>query len=178
MYRFFIRSCKTLGAFIIHPCLPYFWNLANSRVFSLHGHYSASSLLLTPPTPSRLPPLSRCLRLYGFLAPPISGTGRGGSLQLLGVSLPSCCCFNPARVNRRISQSATFHAAFALRKRARPPGLRLSRPYLHSLSLRPDDLLTILKDGFVDRLQRFDFSPLHYPSYKVSDSSLGGTVSH
>src|SRR6516165_10239955 len=107
MYRFFLRSCKLRGVFIIHPCLPYCWNLANSRVSSLHGHYSASSLLLTPPTPSRLPP--------------ISGSGRGGSLQLLGVPLSSCCRFNPARVNRRVSQCATFHAALALRKRARPP---------------------------------------------------------
>jgi hypothetical protein len=93
--------------------------LANSRVSSLDGHYSASSLLLTPPTPSRLPPISRCSRLYGFLFLSISGPGRGGSLQLLGVSLPSCCRFNPARVVRRISQLASSHAAFTLRKRAR-----------------------------------------------------------
>src|SRR5215469_13782090 len=127
MYRFFLRSCKLMGVFIIHPCLPYCPNLANSRVSSLHGHYSASPLLLTPPTPSRLPPISRCSRLYGFLLPPISGTGRGGSLQLLGVPLPSCCRFNPARVVRRISQFASSHAAFTLRKRARL-SLRL-RPF-------------------------------------------------
>src|SRR6516164_7800972 len=119
MYRFFLRSCKLMGVFIIHPCLPYCSNLANSRVFSLHGNYSASSLLLTLPTPSRLPPISRCFRLYGFLLPPISGAGRGGSLQLLSVSLPSCCRFNPARVVRRISQFASSHAAFPRRKRAR-----------------------------------------------------------
>src|SRR5215469_16322787 len=58
MYRFFLRSCKLMGVFIIHPCLPYCPNLANSRVSSLHGRYSASPLLLTPPTPSRLPPIS------------------------------------------------------------------------------------------------------------------------
>ena len=80
-------------------------------------------------------------RLYGFLLPPISGPGRGGSLQLLGVPLSSCCRFNPARVVRRFSQFASSHAAFAL-------GFLwvsgLSRPHLRSLSLRPDDLLTIL----------------------------------
>ena len=102
-------------------------------------------------------------------------SGRGGSLRLLGVSLPSCCCFNPARVNRRFSQPATSHAAFAQRTRARPPGRRISRPNLHSLSLRPDDSLTILKDGFVSRFQRFDFSPPCYSSYEVSDCYLGGT---
>src|ERR1700681_3367861 len=49
-------------------------------------------------------------------------TGRGGLLQLLSVSLPSCCRSHPARVARRFSQFATIHAAFALRLRARPPG--------------------------------------------------------
>jgi hypothetical protein len=49
-------------------------------------------------------------------------TGRGGFLQLLSVSLPSCCRSHPARVARRFSQFATIHAAFALRLRARPPG--------------------------------------------------------
>ena len=151
----------------------------SSRVSSLPGNYSASSLLLTLPTPSHLPPLSRCFRLYGFLLPPISGSGRGGSLQLLGVSLSSCCRFNPASVNCRVSQFATFHAAFASTEESSANwGFRLSRPNLRSLSLRPDDLLTILKDGFVDRHQKFDFSPLCYPSYKASDYYLGGSISH
>ena len=65
---------------------------------------------------------------------------------------------------------------------------RLPRPDFHRLvdtdfqdtplSLRPDDLLTILKDGFVDRHQKFDFSPLCYPSYKAPDYYLGGSISH
>jgi hypothetical protein len=65
---------------------------------------------------------------------------------LLGVSLPSCCRFNPASVNRRASQFATFHAAFASTEASSANwGFRFSRPDLRSLSLRPDDLLTILK---------------------------------
>src|SRR4029077_3038343 len=55
---------------------------------------------------------------------------------------------------------------------------RLSRPNLRALSLRPDDLLTILKDGFVDRLRKFGFSPPRYPSYEASDFCLGGSISH
>src|SRR5262245_52880585 len=108
-------------------------------------------------------------------APLLSEAGRGGPLQSLGASLPSCCCFNPAGAKRRISQIATLRAAFAHFVRARPPGTLVSRPDLHSLSLRPDDSLTILKDGFVDRLQRFGFSPPCYPSYKASDYYLDGT---
>ena len=40
--------------------------------------------------------------------------GRVGLLQLLNVSLFSCCRYHPARVFRRISQFASVHAAFAL----------------------------------------------------------------
>ena len=43
-----------------------------------------------------------------------------------------------------------------------------------SAAPRPDDLLTILKDGFVDRFRKFGFSPLRYPSYKVLTFTLVG----
>jgi hypothetical protein len=94
---------------------------------------------------------------------------------LLGLSLSSCCCFNPASVNCRVSQFATFHAAFASPEASSANwGFRFSRPNLHLLSLRPDDLLTILEDGFVDRFRKFGFSPLRYPSYKVLTFTLVG----
>jgi hypothetical protein len=94
---------------------------------------------------------------------------------LLDVPLSSCCRFNPASVNRRVSQFATFHAAFASTEASSANwGFRFSRPNLRSLSLRPDDLLTILEDGFVNRFRKFDFSPLRYPSYKVLTFALVG----
>ena len=94
---------------------------------------------------------------------------------MLSLSLSSCCCFNPASVNCRVSQFATFHAAFASTEASSANwGFRLSRPNLHLLSLRPDDLLTILEDGFVDRFRKFGFSPLRYPSYKVLTFTLVG----
>src|ERR1700720_2860019 len=68
----------------------------NSRAPLLHGHCSASSLIRTHPPPSRLRSISRLSRLYDL---PCSGDfspGRGGLLQLLGVSLPPCCRFHPA----------------------------------------------------------------------------------
>jgi hypothetical protein len=49
-------------------------------------------------------------------------TGRGGFLQLLSASLPSCCRFHPARVKSPLQSGATIHAAFALQLQARPPG--------------------------------------------------------
>ena len=110
---------------------------------SLHGNYSASWLLRTHPSPSRL---STDFPWFGYTVSLCSAdfaAGRGGLLQLLGASLSSCCRYYPARVSRRIGQIATFHAAFTPLPRARPLGLTFSGPPVRLLSLRPDDSLTI-----------------------------------
>src|SRR3974377_1661360 len=76
------RLCHLVLAF------PMVGDVANSRAPSLHGRYSASTLLRTHPPPSRLRSTSRLSRLYDL---PCSGDfapGRGGLLQLLGMSLP------------------------------------------------------------------------------------------
>src|SRR6266513_6499718 len=63
-YRLRLRSCKLMGAFIISPLPPILLEpLQNSRAPSLPGHYSASSLLRTHPSPSRRSPTSRFRRL-------------------------------------------------------------------------------------------------------------------
>src|SRR5450759_5311657 len=72
--------------------------VTNSRAPSLRGHCSASSLLRTHPPPSRRRSISRLSRLYYL---PCSGDfspGRGGFLQLLGMSLSPCCRFHPAEI--------------------------------------------------------------------------------
>ena len=51
---------------------------------------------------------------------------------------------------------ATLHAAFAQKREARPSDFVLSRPYGFT-ALRPGDSLTILVDGFVNRLQNGKF---------------------
>src|SRR5207247_10275159 len=87
--------------------------VTNSRVPSLHGHYPASALLRTHPSPSRLRLISRWTGYPTYLASADFAAGRGGLLQLLSVSLSPCCRSHPAEVVRRVSQSATAHAAFA-----------------------------------------------------------------
>jgi hypothetical protein len=89
----------------------------------LGGHYSASSLVRTPPPPSPLRPTSRVLRLYGLPCSGVFAPGGGGLLQLRSASLSPCCRYHPAGVEYRASQPTTLHAAFTLRKRARPPVL-------------------------------------------------------
>ena len=124
-YSFRLRSCSLMGAFIISPLPPISPKaLQNSRASSLHGHYPASSLLQARPPPSRLRPTSRGLRLYGLPGSGDFSSGRGGLLQLLGVSWSPCCRYHPAGVNCRVSHPASVHAAFAPPLRARPPGLR------------------------------------------------------
>src|ERR1019366_6525346 len=80
------------------PCLPDYGEVTNRRAPLLRRHYSASSLIRTHPPPSRRRSISRLSRLYDL---PCSGDfspGRGGLLQLLGMSLPPCCRFHPAEV--------------------------------------------------------------------------------
>src|SRR5690242_11044213 len=73
-----------MGGFVIPP-LPRVLEkaLQSSRAPSLHGRCSASTLLRAHPTPSRLRPTSRVLRLYGRHSSDADAPGRGGSLQLL-----------------------------------------------------------------------------------------------
>src|SRR5436305_13742644 len=65
-YSLRLRSCKSMDAFVISSLPSLHWRHCNGRAPSLHGHYSASSLLRTQPPPSRLRPTSRCRRLYGL----------------------------------------------------------------------------------------------------------------
>ena len=108
-------SCHFTPAFLVDEGTVY------SRVPSLHGRYPASLLLRTRPPPSRLRPTSRDLRLYGRSCSIDFSMGRGRLLQLLGMSLSPCCPYHPAGVTCRDSQTATSHAAFARKERARPP---------------------------------------------------------
>src|SRR5215813_13237851 len=86
------RLCHLVLAFLIVG------ETTNSRAPSLLGHYSDSSLLRTHPPPSRLRSTSRLSRLYDLPCSDDFSPGRGGLLQLLGMSLPPCCRFHPAEV--------------------------------------------------------------------------------
>jgi len=71
--------------------------------------------------------------------------GRGGLLQLLSASLSSCCRYHPARVSPRFGQLRWSMLPSPLIRGLGLCGLYVSRPPTRSLSLRPDDSLTILK---------------------------------
>src|SRR5471032_2760302 len=78
--------------------------ITNSRATLLHGHYSASSLLLAHPPPSRRRSISRLSRLYDL---PCSGDfspGRGGLLQLLACPCHRAVASTPPRSRCRVGQ--------------------------------------------------------------------------
>src|ERR1039458_595530 len=125
------------------PLLPFVRVVTNSWAASLHGHYSASPLLPALPPPSRLPPISRCRRLYGFLLHPFpNGTRRASPVArcILVVVL-----WLPPR-----QSAASLRSVCAAPCCLRPspegsaPGARHFEATLPSLALRPDDSLTIL----------------------------------
>ncbi len=130
------RLCHLVLAFLVVG------DFTNSRAPSLHGRYPASTLLRTHPSPSRLRSTSRLSRLYDRPCSDDFSSGRGGLLQLLGMSLSPCCRFPP----RRSVGAASIR--FRLPMLPSPSGwglgLRgyaLSRPLLRSLLLRPGELV-------------------------------------
>ncbi len=101
--------------------LPEELQTAGSR--ALHGRYSASTLLPTPPPPSRLStdfPAWPVIRSTLLL--PLSWRDEEGFSSCYDVSLSPCCRYHPAGVTHRIGQSSLSHAAFTYLTKVRPPG--------------------------------------------------------
>ena len=86
------------------------------------------------------------------------GQDEEGFSSSFRMSLQSCCRYCPARVVGRLRSGlrpsmlpSPYGWGLGLR------GFSLSRPFLRLLSLRPNGSLTILEDGFVNRLQKRRF---------------------
>jgi hypothetical protein len=139
------RSCKRMGAFIIHPCLP-----VSQRKCKQQGPFTPRTLLRFFATMGPSATLSSSTDFLGspvirFAAPPISRRDEEGFSSCLAhpchraaantppeclaasVSCGNPCCLRP------------FGAGSA------PGAFGFSRPPMRSLSLRPDDSLTIPK---------------------------------
>ena len=93
---------------------------------------------------------------------------------MLGVSLSPCRRSHPARVVRRVSQSATAHAAFAFPVAGSASGAAHFRGHLcvrlrYSLGTRHHPA-----DGVVERLQEVGFPSPCSPSYRALAFPLVG----
>src|SRR5262249_41136687 len=102
-----------MGVFVISPLplvllepLQTAGPLSSTDITLLHCHYGP---IRHPLAVRRFPGVAG----YTVSFSAVFATGRGGLLQLLGASLSSCCRCHPVSVSRRLSQSATIHAAFA-----------------------------------------------------------------
>ena len=161
------RLCHLVLAFLMVG------DVTNSRAPSLHGRYPASTLLRTHPSPSRLRSTSRLSRLYDR---PCSGDfapGRGGLLQLLGMSLPPCCRFHPAEVKK--PHRSDFGSPCCLR----PPvggsafGATHFRGHFCVHCCYGPVTRRLPEGDVVDRLQSLGFPPPCYPNYGASDCCPG-----
>ncbi len=161
------RLCHLVLAFLIAG------EVTNSRAPSLHGHCSASSLLRTHPPPSRRRSISRLSRLYDLPCSSDFSLGRGGLLQLLGMSLSPCCRFPP----RRDQDAASVRFRHPMLPSPFVCGLG-SRIHLVSRPLRVHShygpvTRNLPKGDLVDGLQSFGFPPPCHPSYGAPDCYPG-----
>jgi len=161
------RLCHLVLAFLIAG------EVTNSRAPSLRGHCSASSLLRTHPPPSRRRSISRLRRLYDLPCSSDFSPGRGGLLQLLGMSLSPCCRFHPAEI--KMPHRSDFGTPCCLRPSVAGSALGSThfrghlRVHFHYGPVTRD-----LPEGdLVDGLQSLGFPPPCHPSYGAPDSCPG-----
>src|ERR1019366_5193925 len=156
-YRLLLRSCKLMGAFVISPLpavllepLQTAGPLRSTDITLLLRYYGPLRHLLAVP------------RFPGFAGSTVPcsadfATGRGGLLQLLSASLPSCCRCNPARVVLPLQSVCDHPCCLRPMKKGSASGIPF-RGYVCVDSLRPDDSLTILR-----WLRRYAFG-IQFPS--------------
>src|SRR5271163_2221597 len=161
------RLCHLVLAFLVVG------DVTNSRAPLLHGRYPASTLLRTLPSPSRLRSTSRLSRLYDLPCSDDFSSGRGGFLQLLGMSLSPCCRFHPAEVLE--PHRSDFGSPCCLR----PPvggsafGATHFRGHFCVHCCYGPVTRRLPTGDVVDRLQSLGFPPPCYPNYGASDSCPG-----
>src|ERR1700726_191983 len=165
------RLCHLVLAFLISG------EVTNRRAPLLCRHYSASSLMRPHPPPPRRRSISRLSRLYDL---PCSGDfspGRGGLLQLLGMSLPPCCRFHPAEIE--MPRRSDFGIPCCLRPSVAGSALGPTHFRGHlRVYFRYGPVTRNLPTGdLVERLQSLGFPPPCYPNYGAPDFCPGRFVS-
>ena len=152
--------------------------IVNSMVPLLPRRYSGSSLIRTLPPPSRLSvhfPLFTVIEptlLQAFLPGARRASPVARHVLVTVLSLPPRWSGLAVSLSFRLTMlPSPYGCGLGLR------GFSLSGPPVRSLSLRPGDSLTSLKDCFVDGLQIVGFPCTCHPSYRASDSYPGRTAS-
>ena len=160
---------------VCHSPLPSF---CQSRYQQL-GRFAPRTLLrftaTTSPSATLSPsadfPVSPVIRLS---APPVSEWDEEGFSSCTMHPCRRAVATTPPECRVAVGQFAPRHAAFARHPRARPLELDISRPPLPSLSLRPDDSLTILSMALSMDSQGSVSFPLAIQATGLSDFCPGG----
>ena len=141
--------------------------------FNPHDSRAAQRTLRTHPPPSRLRSTSRLSRLYDLPCSSDFAPGRGGLLQLLGMSLPPCCRFHPAEVKE--PHQSDFGSPCCLRPTVAGSafGATHFRGHIHVHCHYGPVTRRLPTGDVVDRLQGLGFPPPCYPSYEASDYCPG-----
>ena len=177
-YSLRLRSCKSMDAFVISS-LPSRLKetLQTEGPLCSAGVTPPHRSLRTHPPPSRRRSISRLSRLYDL---PCSGDfapGRGGLLQLLGMSLSPCCRFHPAEVG--VPRRSDFGTPCCLRPTVAGSALGSTHFRGHfRVHCRYGPVTRDLPKGdLVDRLQDLGFPPPCYPNYGAPDFCPGRSTS-
>ena len=103
--------------------------------------------------------------------------GRGGLLQLLGVSLPPCCCFHPAEA--KVPHRSDFGASCCLCPTVAGSALGFThfRGHIRVHCCYGPVARDLPEEDLVDRLQSLGFPPPCYPNYGAPDSCPGRFIS-
>src|SRR6516164_5077616 len=94
------------------------------------------------------------------------------------MTLPPCCPYQPRRSVSPHQSLATIHAAFARKVRARPSGCSTLEAIWVHLRYGPVTRLPSLRDGFVNRLQDYQFPSLLLFKLRGFGLYPGGTFTH
>jgi hypothetical protein len=128
-------------------CQPRFWiwlpSFGRQRDFNPPEQRAAQRTLPAPPPPSRLPPLSRCFRLYGLLLRPLPRRDEEGFSSCSVHPYHRAVATTPPEC-RAASVSCVASCCLRPTSGGSASGVRRFEATLRSLSLRPDDSLTIL----------------------------------
>jgi hypothetical protein len=178
MYKLFLRSCKLTGGVIIHPCLPCCQSYCNQQ-----GPFAPRTLLrlIAPMDPSNSLSSSTdfpVIPVIRLSAPQISPRDEEGLSSCLICPCHRAVARTPPECKPPRRPGCNGPCCLRPADESSASGVSFSRPFLRSLSLRPDDSLTTLKDGFVNKFQSFGFPTLCYPSYEAPDYYLGGSFPH
>ena len=133
---------------------------------------------------SALPALQVFWRRMTFhrLAKLVDVGGAHGAMTLaIAKRYPSTLCTCVALRYRQEpvpSRSPRFRPSAGPKSEGSAFGVRYFRGHMGSLALRPGGSRTILLDGFVNRLEDFQFPPSCYSSYGALNFYPGGTFTH